>query len=60
MKLGDKVRDTISGFEGTAIARVEYLNSCPRICIQGRVSDPSKAASAEYFDEAQVELIAAA
>lgn len=34
IKLGDKYRDTISGFEGTAIARHEYIHGCTRITLQ--------------------------
>ena len=28
LKLGQKVKDSISGFEGITIARAEYLNGC--------------------------------
>lgn len=28
IKLGDKVKDSITGFEGVVVARIEYLNGC--------------------------------
>jgi hypothetical protein len=28
VKLGEKVRDRITGFNGTVMARTEYLNGC--------------------------------
>jgi hypothetical protein len=30
MKLGDVVRDKISGFSGVATCRLDYLNGCER------------------------------
>ena len=35
IKLGQQVQDQVSGFEGTATARCEYLNGCVRFCIEG-------------------------
>jgi hypothetical protein len=34
IKLGEKYRDTTSGFEGTAVGRHEYLHGCTRITLQ--------------------------
>ncbi len=34
INLGDKVKDTITDFEGTAVARCVYLNGCVRIEVQ--------------------------
>lgn len=31
IKLGDKVRDKVTGFEGIATSRTEYLNGCFQI-----------------------------
>lgn len=33
-KLGDKVKDTISGFDGIVTGRFEYLNGCVRLNIE--------------------------
>ncbi len=34
IKLGQKVRDTITGMEGTAVARTEFMYGCVRIAVQ--------------------------
>lgn len=34
IKLGDKVKDKISGFEGLATARSEFLYGCVRILVE--------------------------
>lgn len=33
-KLGDRLRDTVTDFEGTATARYEYLNGCVRYQVE--------------------------
>ena len=37
--LGQRYRDAISGFEGVATARYEYLYGCIRICLEGEAKD---------------------
>ena len=37
IKLGDKVRDKVSGYEGIATSRTEYLNGCFQIEITPRI-----------------------
>lgn len=37
--LGQQYRDKITGFQGIATARVEYLYGCVRIELEGHVSD---------------------
>lgn len=32
--LGERYRDTISGFEGVATARYEFLHGCVRVCLE--------------------------
>ncbi len=36
IKLGEKVKDIVSGFEGIAITRLEYLNGCIRYTVQAK------------------------
>lgn len=31
--LGEKLRDTVTGFEGIAVSRTEYLNGCWQYCL---------------------------
>lgn len=56
IKLGDKVRCLITGFEGIATAKVEYLNGC----IQYGVKPPAidgKMPDCEYIDYQQLEFV---
>lgn len=58
IKLGQKVRDKITGFEGIAIARTEWLYSCVRLGVQGqKVKDDGTLPEAQWFDEPQLEPI---
>lgn len=34
INLGDKARDTITGFEGICIVRSEYISGCTRVGLQ--------------------------
>lgn len=38
-QLGNKYRDTLTGFEGTATGRTEYLYGCVRVLLEGAGSD---------------------
>lgn len=50
IKLGDKVKDVLTGFEGIAWARTEYLTSPAQIGIMGRSID-NKPPDIMYVDE---------
>lgn len=56
VKLGSKVRDVVSGFEGIATAEVKYLNGCKQYCVAGKSVD-GKVPENLYFDDAQIEII---
>jgi hypothetical protein len=57
IKLGDKVRDRVTGFEGIVTSRTVYLNGCiqygvkPCKCVNGKPID------AEWIDEKQLILV---
>lgn len=53
IKLGDKVKDSITGFEGIVIARIEYLNGCIQFGVKARVKDATLK-EAEYIDKDQL------
>ncbi len=58
IKLGDKVKDAYSGFEGTAVARTEWLYGCSRITISPDKTDKDgKVMDNCTFDEPQVKLV---
>lgn len=52
--LGSKVRDKVTGFEGIAIAKVEYLNGCIQYCIKPRAQEDGKMPVGEYIDISQL------
>jgi hypothetical protein len=58
--LGSKVRDTITGFEGIATARAEYLSGCVRILVQpyGLTKD-GKMFEGEWIDQGLLEAVKA-
>jgi hypothetical protein len=58
IQLGNRVRDIVSGFEGIATSRVEYLNGCVQLCIRAKAVDNKyEDASSVYVDIGQVEKI---
>lgn len=57
VSLGDKVKDTISGFEGIAVAMHSYLQGCERITIQPEVGKDGKLPETQTFDEPLLKVI---
>jgi hypothetical protein len=53
--LGSRVKDKISGLEGIAVARVEYLNGNIQIAIQPKTSDSLTMPKSEYVDLIRIE-----
>jgi len=35
VKLGERYRDSITGFEGVATSRTEFVYGCIRVCLEG-------------------------
>lgn len=57
VKLGDKVRDNVSGFTGIYVSEHIYLNGCTRCTIQPPVDKNGKLPSTECFDFPNLELV---
>jgi hypothetical protein len=60
IKLGSKVRDSISGYEGIATARTNWLNGCVGICIEGPLAKDDKGVVRRddlWVDEQRVEVL---
>ena len=57
IKLGVKVRDKVSGFEGVTGARIEYLNGCVRCELIPPVDKEGKSRESEFYDEARLEVV---
>jgi hypothetical protein len=55
--LGSKVFDRITGFEGIAVARVEYINGCVQYCVQPRVDKDGKVPDSQYLDDKRLEVV---
>jgi hypothetical protein len=59
IKLGDQVRDKVTGFAGVAVARTQWLHGCDRIAIQPPVDKDGKLPDNASFDIMSVELVKA-
>ena len=57
IKLGQRVRDRMTGIEGIAIVRAEYLYGCTRIGVQPTEVKDGKPVDTSHFDEPQLEVI---
>ena len=55
IKLGDKVKDSITGFEGIAVAECEYLYGCKQFQIEGIDHDGQP--KSWWFDFQRIEEI---
>lgn len=55
--LEDKVKDSITGFEGIVTARTEFKNGCIRYGIQCQKLKDGKPLEPEHFDEEDIELV---
>ena len=51
VKLGKKYTDKISGFEGIATARTEYMTGCARVCLEAMLGNDIKEF---WFDETRL------
>ena len=57
--LGETARDTISGYEGTVVARFEYLNGCIRYELMAKNKTKTDEPKGFIFDEEQLERVGA-
>ena len=56
IKLGQKVKDSITGFEGIAIAKAIYLNGCVSYQVKSQTLKDGKTIEAEWFDEQRLTI----
>jgi len=59
IRLGQQVRDKVSGFTGIATAKVEYLNGCVQYCVKPKIKtkNDNTMPEGQYIDEGQLEII---
>lgn len=59
VRIGDKVKDKVTGLQGIAIARTVWLNGCVRIVVQPQEFKDGKPVDTSAFDEPQLEVVLA-
>ena len=59
IKLGDKVRDKVSGFEGVVVGSHHYLTGCIRLSVQPATGDDGDYREQQTFDEPQLQIVEA-
>lgn len=57
IKLGDKVKDKITGYTGIVIGVSEFLQGCRRVGVQTQKLHEGKPIDAIWFDEPQLEIV---
>jgi hypothetical protein len=57
IKLGDRVKDNITGFQGIVTAKTDWKNGCTRFGIQSEKLHDGKPIEVEWFDEDQCSIV---
>ena len=58
IQLGSRVRDSITGADGIAVARTEYLYGCVRVGIEAEsLDEKGKPRDLVWIDEQRIELL---
>lgn len=57
IKLGNKVRDKVTGFEGIATAKVEYITGCDQYCVNPGVGKDGEIREGVYIDVMRLEVV---
>ncbi len=56
MRLGDKLYDKVSGFEGVAVSKQETVSGSTSFALQPKISDKGELPKKEWFDENRLEV----
>jgi len=51
IKIGETVKDIVTGFKGVVTSRTEYLYGCTRLGVQPKADKDGKMPEAQWFDE---------
>jgi hypothetical protein len=57
INLGQKVRCTVTGFEGIATAECKYLNGCLQYCVKPKMGADGKMPDGVWLDVQQLEVV---
>jgi hypothetical protein len=58
-KLGDRVHDTITGYEGIVVATTQWLTGCARLSVQPETLHDGKVREVEAFDITRLTVLQA-
>lgn len=58
VSLGDKVKDTLTGFTGIVTARAEYLTGCNQVYVLPKSEKENEIKGGEWFDMERIEKVA--
>lgn len=59
VKLGDKVKDRVTGLTGIVVARTDWLNGCIRMSVQPQELKDGKPVESSCFDIEELVLLKA-
>jgi len=57
VELGDKVKDTVTGFEGIVVAETKWLNGCVRFGVQSDKLKDGLPTEPQWVDEHQLKVL---
>ena len=57
IKLGQKVRDKVTGFDGIVVAKINYISGCSQCGINPQVKSGEKYPDCTYIDNCRLEVI---
>ena len=55
--LGKKMKCIVTGFEGIATSKIEFLNGCFQYCLKPPIDEKGKMPDGEWIDVEQLELV---
>jgi len=56
-RLGQKLKDIVTEFEGIAVARVEFINGCVQYALRPKVNDKGEMIEPEYIDVDRLQFV---
>ena len=57
IKLGQKAKDIITGFEGIIVGKADYLYGCSQYGIVPQLNKDGKRGDCEWFDEGRIRVL---
>lgn len=57
VELGDKVKDSVTGYEGIAVAKTTWLHGCIRWLVQPPQRKDGSVPDAQAFDDPQLTVV---